>query len=292
MRTKLIAGLCIGLTSLAGQAGSAADAAEDLKAAASKMPLWEFGMGVAAVDFADYRGADTSRALPVPLPYFVYRGYFLRSDRDGLRGRLLNQDTVELNISVSATTPVRSKNSTERYAMPDLKPTFELGPVLNVHLWRRTDRRIRLDLRLAIRNAFTVESHPRSIGWFAAPNLNLDVDNVAITPGLSLGLLAGPLFAGRRYNEYFYTVAPDFATLARPAYKARGGYAGTQVLASLSKRFPRYWVGAFIRCDALNGAVFADSPLVHTKGYWAAGIGIAWMIGQSKRMIESVGEDP
>ena len=291
MRMKLIAGLCVALA-LPGFVGSSAHAAEEAAAGGSKKPLWEFGMGIAAVGFADYRGADTSRALPVPLPYFVYRGRFLRADRNGLRGRLFDQDTVELNISVSATTPVRSKNNSARYAMPDLKPTIELGPALDVHLWRAAERRIRLDLRLPVRNAFTIESHPRSIGWFAAPNLNLDIDDVAGTPGLSLGLLAGPLFGGRRYNEYFYSVAPEFATATRPAYAARGGYAGTQMLASLSKRFPRYWVGAFVRRDTLTGAVFANSPLVHSNGYWAAGIGIAWMIGQSTRMIEAGGDEP
>jgi hypothetical protein len=55
---------------------------------------------------------------------------------------------------------------------------------------------------------------------------------------------------------------------------------------SLSKRFPRYWVGAFVRYDTLSGASFADSPLVRSNSYWAAGIGIAWMIGKSSRMVD------
>ena len=230
--------------------------------------------------------------MPVPLPYFVYRGRFLRADRNGVRGRLFDQDVVELNISVSATTPVRSKNNSARSGMPDLRPTVEFGPEIDVHVWRAANRRTRLDLRLPMRNAFTLESHPRSIGWFAAPNLNLDADDIAGVHGLSLGLLAGPLFASRRYDDYFYSVASEFATASRPAYAARGGYAGTQILASLSRRYPRYWVGAFVRRDTLAGAVFADSPLVHTKGYWAAGIGIAWMIGQSTRMVDTGGDEP
>jgi len=99
-------------------------------------------------------------------------------------------------------------------------------------------------------------------------------------------MLAGPLFADRRYHDYFYTVAPPYATADRPAYQAVGGYAGTQSIISTSKRFPHFWVGAFIRYDTLAGAAFLDSPLVQRKSYWAAGFGISWMIQRSSTMVE------
>jgi len=54
----------------------------------------------------------------------------------------------------------------------------------------------------------------------------------------------------------------------------------------LSKRYPRYWVGAYVRADTLAGAAFADSPLVQRPWYWSAGIGIAWMIHTSAQMVE------
>ena len=63
------------------------------------------------------------------------------------------------------------------------------------------------------------------------------------------------------------------------------------VLAALSKRFPKYWVGAFLRYDWLGGAEFDDSPLVRRQNYLAGGFGIAWMIGESKttRRVEPDG---
>ena len=255
-------------------------------ACAEQKPLWEFGLGIGALAFADYRGANTSHVYPLPVPYFVYRGRFLRADRDGLRGLLFNREVAELNISVNATTPVRSSHSTARQGMPDLKPTVEIGPSLDLHLWHTANRRIRLDLRMPVRAALTIESSPHSIGWFFAPRLNVDVLDVAGHAGWNLGLLAGPLFADRRYEAYFYGVAPQFATADRPAYTAHGGYSGTQMLASLSKRFPRYWLGAFVRHDTLSGASFTSSPLVRSNSYWATGIGFAWMLGQSPRMVD------
>jgi outer membrane scaffolding protein for murein synthesis (MipA/OmpV family) len=254
-------------------------------ACAEQKPLWEFGLGVGALMFMDYRGADTAHAYPLPVPYFVYHGRFLRADQNGLKGRLFDHDRVKLNISLFATAPVRG-NAT-RSGMPDLKPTIEIGPSLDLGVWRSTDERVKLDVRLPVRTALTLESSPRMIGWFFAPHVNIDFANVMGQPDLSLGLLAGPLFADNRYHDYFYTVAPQYSTADRPAYQARGGYSGTQVLASLSKRYPAYWVGAYVRYDTLSGATFAASPLVKRDSYWSAGVAVAWIVRQSSRLVDA-----
>jgi outer membrane protein len=266
-----------------GGLASAASAAAETP----QKPLWEFGLGIGALAFLDYRGADTGHVYPLPIPYFNYRGRILRADRDGARAVLFHQEVAELNVSASATEPVGSSAKSARSGMPSLRPTVELGPSLDLHLWESADRHARLDLRMPARAALTIESSARSIGWVFAPRLNLDLVDVGGHAGWNLGVLSGPLFAGRRYHEYFYGVAPQFATAARPAYEPRGGYAGSQALVALSKRFPGYWVGAFVRYDALSGAVFAPSPLVRSQSYWLGGVGIAWLIGQSSRMVDA-----
>jgi outer membrane protein len=251
---------------------------------AKEEPLWEYGLGIGAVAFEDYRGSDSSHVYPLPIPYLVYNGKFLKADRDGVRGTLFNQDRIELNLSVNATTPVRSDS--ERNGMPDLKSTLELGPSLDLHLLRSDDARFKFDLRMPLRAAFTVEASPREIGWTFTPRFNLDVADPLGWAGWHLGLLTGPLFADRRYHEYFYTVAPQYATASRPAYQAAGGYAGTQAIASTSKRFPHFWVGAYMRYDTLAGAAFEDSPLVQRRSYWSAGFGISWMIRRSSTLVD------
>jgi MipA family protein len=256
-------------------------------AAAEEKPLWEAGLGVGALVFPDYRGSDEIKAYPVPVPYFVYRGPFLKADREGVRGELFDRKYVELSISVNATIPVRSEDNAARRDMPDLRPTIEVGPSLDVHLWRSADERMKLDLVMPLRVPVTIESSPESLGWIFSPRLNLDIEDVAGYTGWSFGAGIGPLFAADRFHEYFYSVAPRFATAARPAYEADGGYSGTHVLASLSKRFPKYWVGAYVRYDMLSGAAFDDSPLVKRKSYLAGGVGIAWMLGESKRRVET-----
>jgi MipA family protein len=253
-------------------------------AQAKEEPLLEFGLGIGAIAFEDYRGSSTTHALPLPIPYFVYNGKFLKADREGVRGTIFNQDWVELNLSGNATTPVR--NDRERSGMPDLKSTLELGPSLDFHLVRSDDARVKFDLRMPLRTAVTVEASPSFIGWTFTPRFALDVANPFGFAGWNAGVLAGPLFADRRYHDYFYSVASRYATASRPTYEATAGYAGTQTITALSKRFPHYWVGAYVRYDTLAGAVFADSPLVQRNSYWSAGFGISWMIHRSVQMVE------
>jgi len=254
-------------------------------ARADQKPLWEFGLGAGMFVFNDYRGSNTTHAYPIPVPYFVYRGEIFKSDQEGLRGRLFHLDRVELNLSISGTTPVR--NDSARHGMPDLRPTLEMGGSLNVHLWRSSDERFKLDLRLPARAAVTVEASPRMIGVFVEPHINLDIAQFRGSEGWKLGLLAGPLFADRLYNDYFYTVSPQYATADRPAYEAHGGYAGTQTLVSLTRRFPGHWCGFFVRHDTLGGASFASSPLVKTNSYWSGGFGVIWVIRRSSQSVES-----
>jgi outer membrane scaffolding protein for murein synthesis (MipA/OmpV family) len=97
--------------------------------------------------------------------------------------------------------------------------------------------------------------------------------------------VAGPIYATRKQHDYFYGVAPEYATAARPAYSARSGYSGSQFLASLSRRFDKTWVGAFVRYDSLRSAVFVDSPLVGRRDFAAAGIAISWVIDESKTRV-------
>jgi outer membrane scaffolding protein for murein synthesis (MipA/OmpV family) len=252
-------------------------------AQAKEEPLWEYGLGIGALAFEDYRGADTTHVYPVPVPYVAYNGTFLKADREGVRGMLINQNRIELNLSANATTPVR--NDRVRSGMPDLRSTVELGPSLDLHLMRSDDTRIKLDLRMPLRAALTVEADPKFIGWTFTPRFTLDVADPLGCAGWNFGLLTGPLFADRRYHDYFYSVAAQFATASRPAYQAPGGYAGSQLIIALSKRFPKYWVGAYMRYDTLAGAAFLDSPLVQRDSYWSAGIGISWMIRRSTQIV-------
>ena len=126
-----------------------------LPAAGEDKPLWEAGLGVGVVSFPEYRGSARQRAVALPMPYFIYRGKILKADRNGLRGKLFDNERAEINLSFAASLPVESDSKGQRRGMPDLQPTVEVGPSLDVNLWRGDAGRTRLDLRLPVRAAYT-----------------------------------------------------------------------------------------------------------------------------------------
>lgn len=248
-------------------------------------PLWELGVGATALYFPDYRGSDQSRGYALPIPYAVYRGDFFKADRDGVRGILFDHDDVKVHASLGASFPVDSNDNDARRGMPDLKPTVELGPAIDLTLWRAPAAGTKLTLRIPLRFAFTVERSPEYLGWLFTPRLNLDIGDIAGLPGWNLGLYASPGYGDARNHAYFYSVAAAYATPSRPAYTAGAGYNGLEFLAAVSKRFPQYWIGAFARYDTLAGAAFLDSPLIRTRGYFAAGIAVAWIFAESTQRV-------
>lgn len=254
--------------------------------ATEQVPLWEAGAGVAGITLPAYRGSDKMHTFVLPVPYFAYHGEILKADRHGVRGELFDSDRVELSISTSASPPTKSDDVDVRENMPDLEPTVEIGPELDVTLWRGDGDLSFLKLRLPVRQAFVVDDKPRDIGLIFSPNLNADIRHPLGMRDWNLGLVTGPIFANARQNAYFYDVDAQYATATRPAYRSSGGYGGWQFLVSLSKRFDHMWFGAYVRQDTLQGAVFIDSPLVEKHSYTSAGFAISWIFARSNTMVD------
>lgn len=265
-------------------ASAPADSPGPVKRTISR-PVWEAGLGMTALSLPDYRGADKSRSYLLPLPYLAYRGPRFSVDRGGLKAELLDRGRLEMDFSVNLSVPVRSDGNPARAGMPSLRPALEIGPQLLTDLWRSGDGRQKLQLQLPLRYAFVLSTSTRDAGFIFHPRLSLDLRDFAGYPGWHAGAIAGPMFATARQHDYFYTVAPQYATAGRPAYEAGGGYSGMQLTLSLSKRFARHWFGAFLRADWLGGAVFADSPLVQRKTTVAAGFAFIWIFAESAERV-------
>lgn len=260
-------------------------AALGLAAAAASLPvqadrpLWELGLGLGALRLPHYRGSDQSHDWVLPTPYVVYRGEILRADREGARAVLVDADRFDLDVSLAATAPTRSRDNVARAGMPDLAPTFEIGPNANFTLSRGPGWK--LQARLPVRAAFTLESDPRSIGWLATPNLNLDVH----VGGWNVGVLGGPVFASRRFHGYFFDVPAAYATAARPAYSAPGGASGWRLVGGASRRVGAWWLGAFVAGDSVRGARFEPSPLVRRDQTVAFGVAFSYVFAASSTMV-------
>jgi outer membrane scaffolding protein for murein synthesis (MipA/OmpV family) len=252
---------------------------------ASELPLWEVGAGAAVLSMPDYRGADERRTYALPLPYLVYRGEFLQVDRDKVRGLFYKGERSEWDVSMGAAVPVRSDSNRARVGMPDLDPTFEIGPQWSYRL--RQDQRQSVSLRLPLRKVFAVSlPNLRDVGTVFTPTIAVDRANHP-WPGWQASVSTGPVFGDHRYFQYYYGVSATEAIPSRPSWNASPGYGGWQLTATLSKRFGDAWVGGFLRADHLGGAAFESSPLVREKTSWMAGVGMAWVFAKSERMVLS-----
>jgi MipA family protein len=252
-------------------------------------PLWELGFGFAAIDFPHYRGSDQRKSWLLPFPYIVYRGDILKADERGrMRGLFFRSEGAELDLSANGTVPVKSAENEARSGMPDLDATLEIGPSLNFFLARSPDGRKKLDLRLPLRTVIASDLHHfKHVGWVFQPNVNIDVHDAFGNPGWNWGVQAGVVYADRRYHNFLYSVAPEFATPTRPAFDAPGGYGGATFITALSKRFPRFWAGGYLKLDYLRGAAFEDSPLVRKKENYTAGFAVAWVLRESMTLVSN-----
>lgn len=261
------------------------------EARAAERPLWEIGVGAGVLSLPYYRGAASNRVLPVPFVYPVYRGSFFKVDEQGVRSLFLKSDRMKLDFSMDGTVPAAKGDVEGREGMPNLDSTFQVGPSLIVDVWRTESREQQLILTLPVRSVFSISSNPDYLGFAASPKLTYQRDVHFAGRYWRTELTGGMEFGSNRLHDYFYTVAPRFATPTRPAFDAAGGYAGTRFTLGTVGRRGKSWIGAFIRYDNVSDAIFADSPLVRRSGNISAGIVLAWFIAKSKQMVQVSDED-
>ena len=249
-------------------------------------PLWELGVGLGLLQMPDYRGSDENRLYLLPYPYVVYRGDILKIEEQRVSGQIFKSDRISLDFSGYGAVPVRSSDNTARAGMPDLDPTFELGPALKIKLWESKADKYKLDMTLPVRALFSLDFPSVSReGWVFSPRINFMKDDLIPGTGLNLGISAGPMFADSGYNAYFYTVEPAYATAERPAYSAGGGYSGSTLTVGLGKEYKQFIFNVFLSTDFLQGAVFEDSPLVKRDTSFMSGVSVSWIFFKSAKTV-------
>lgn len=244
-------------------------------------PRIEIGIGALAMVLPDYRGSDHYGRRALPIPYLAYRTERVQLTREGLRARLFALDRLTASFSAAASLPGNDDNP-DRGGMPQIDPTFEAGPSLDYRLHDGDGGRLRIRLRLPARATTAADGlELRDVGWVFVPHLRFDyLERPGRWEWSHLASL-GALWASEDYHEYFYGVAPPYATPQRPAYDAHGGYSGARVTLSSALHRQRWRLGAFMSYDYLGGAAFADSPLLRTEHSAIAGLYFSYRLYSS-----------
>ncbi len=252
-----------------------------------KKPLWEFGLFNAAARVPHYRGADEHGWYVLPLPYLIYRGEFLRANREGLRGVFLDTEYFETDISLSGVPPVEDNDARE--GMSDLDAVFEVGPALKYHPLGRL-RQDSLYLEIAGRAAFSLGFHGGMDVSYRGLKYGLCMAysnrSLFARHDLSFHLKAGVDFSNSELHGYYYDVPREDVRPDRPLYDSDGGYSGFSVSASMSKKLSdRFSLGFYSRWENLSGAAYEDSPLVKQEDNFTVGAALVWTIAKSKTLV-------
>ncbi len=253
--------------------------------AAPGLPLWEAGVFGMVGRLPHYRGADEYKVYALPLPYGVYRGKVLQADREGVRGLFYRGPRIETDLSLNGNPPVNDGNHA-REGMAELEPLIEMGPAVKIQLLPR-QRYERLYVETAARAVVSIDRG----------DLGSRYEGNRVTIGLALaearfrpwmmGMRTGIDFADAGYNSYFYDVSDAEALPDRPPYRSGGGYGGWSLSAFLSRQLTRdITASLYGRWDNVDGAVYADSPLVKNRNNVMVGVAMSWRIAASSRRAE------
>jgi Outer membrane protein V len=258
-------------------------------ASGRQLPLWEVGLGGTALFMPDYRGSDEYRWYFFPVPYVIYRGDILKIDREQISGRIFKTNRLLLDMSFNGSVGVDSSINKARQGMPNLDPTFEFGPSLEVLLDEDKTAGHKITLTFAIRSVISISTDLKNLnsaGWNFSPRLNIDQFNIG-GKGLDFGMSFGPIFGDQTYHNYYYQVNEAYATPERPAFSAQGGYGGMQCTLSLGKKFKKIFLGLFVRGESLQGTAFSESPLLKTNISFMGGLYFSWIFMESKTLVEA-----
>ena len=239
---------------------------------------WELGLGVGDIYGPDYRGSDEYRNYAAPIPYVIYRGKYIQSDRDGLRGKLFKSDRYEFTFSATATISQNADENNARESMPDLGSTIEMGPALNIRLTEKNATN-NLLLQIPVRAVIAVTGTERGYnGLIFEPQLmfRAPLKNWDYTQRLGIS------FANQEYHDYYYSVDQEFITPERNFFTAHGGYSGVFTQAAISRSIQlgseETKLAFFLRYENIGDTAFVDSPLVKTENVWRGGFAFIWVI--------------
>ena len=277
---------------LSGLAGAfAAEAPEN----PDEEALWEWRLAAFGRYGTAYPASEDTQLNIVPLPFPVYRGRFLRLGEDSenpIRGRIFRTDRIKLDFAFDLNFPVDSDDVDARTDMPDLDLLLEVGPELEWEFLRPAPWNGKWYFGLQLRPAVSFDGlDPTYRGLVFAPELTY---RKRLGEGKdTLKLHVTPTFATSKYMDYFYTVDTAFATPARPAYQADGGYLGTDLSLSWRNKIDdklETMVG--MRVSFHQGAANRDSPLFTQDTTFAVYAAVTWKFWEGERRVPTTDSLP
>ena len=264
-----------------------------VRAGFAARPRWEIGVGGGYLESFDYPGSEDPNRRTIALPFAIYRGPVLRLGDGGARAMAIERPRVQLAVSFGGSLSSSAESDGARAGLPDLDYLFEAGPRLRLVLADRPTGdggRWQANASVAARAVVSTDLDDELDGRGALGEIGLSIARRRVA-GSRFDLFGriGARFADDRLHEYYYEVPPAFATDARPAYDAGGGYLGAGLQLGLAFR-PTERVRLFLGLshDRYDGAANEASPLLEADATTAAALGFAWTVFRSRSRVDVV----
>ncbi len=280
---RLLPALLLGALAAAANASDEFGAADLSSDKLADLPLWEFRFAGFGRYGQSYPASEESQTDIVPLPFPIYRGRILRIGDDTdkpVRTRLFRRDRIKVDLDFGLNFPVDSDDVDARTGMPDLDLLAEIGPEVEFQ-FNQDMMGGETFLAFQARGAFSFDGlDPEWRGTVFSVELKHKLP--VLTPKTELMTRITPEFASRDYMDFFYGVETAFATVDRPAYRAKSGYLGTRLSFVLKHEFsPTVELRSGLKFGFYNGAANDNSPLFAdqtTNGFFAA---VLWKFWES-----------
>lgn len=253
-------------------------------------PRLELGAAAGFFYLPDYPGADESHMRILPVPFLIYRGDVVRSDREGgVRTRFYRTKKFEVDLSFDAAFPVNSEDNKARQGMEDLNWIGEVGPRFIYHVFQTNLSK--LDFYLPIRVVASTD-FTRIDNRGAVINPEFAYRHSAFARDVSIAAYLGVTLASQRLMDYFYTIDPQFATSVRPQYQAKAGELSTNSSFFLVKELPHkitLFTGS--SWNFYGNAKNRSSPLLKDRETVSYSVGIVWRFFESDEREGRVDEN-
>lgn len=244
------------------------------------LPLWEIGaVGLVASQQA-YPGASERVNRGLALPFLIYRGEYLRTDRASVGIRAVKTPTVEIDVGVAGSFGASSDDIEIRRGMPDLGTLVQFGPRLKWNLGQGPGQG-RWRAEFPLRGVFDLDDGLAHKGMAFEPEL---IFERRAEGGWGYSTSIGAVWGNRQLADTFYGVAPLHARAGRAAYVADSGLITWRLSASFSRHLsPDLRLFGFARADSVARAANAASPLVQQQTGTSVGLGLLYTWKQSER---------
>ena len=247
--------------------------AQQRQDAPEAQPLWEVGGFALGVSQQAYPGSDQRVQRALALPFFIYRGEFLRADRETVGLRAFKTPEFELDIGFAGAFGSSANDIEARRGMRDLGTLVELGPRLKWNLGAGPGKG-RWRAEFPLRAVFDLDDKAAHRGYSFEPKLVFERQAQA---GWAYSASVSAIVADQKLASTFYEVAPAEATAQRASYAAKSGLVAWRLSTSASRSLSPDWrLFGFVRMDSLAGAANEASPLVRQQSGASVGVGLVY----------------